>query len=395
MEHYRKGTEMLNDLIIYTPMYVTFFWAIVLLLTRKENNPAKFFLGIFMSIAFLVYLSHAVFFQQDLNTYQLFDPIYVFSSLAVYPLYYWYIKLLTVETSYKRTNLWYLLPAAAFSIATWFTYQLMSDEEKLIYIRDFLLEHSGSLQESITIKIQKLIFYGSRIVFAVQVVLFLIFGRKLVLRYNNRVANFYSNLESKTIFWVKYLLYSFVATAAMSITVNLIGRNYFIDSPLLLFAPSLVFSTLLFFIGLLGYMQNHTVADLVKDEESHPNIDQQKYNTGQLQIKLLGLFEEEKAYRKPELKITEVSQRLGTNRSYVSALINNEFNCSFNEFVNKYRITEAKKILDEDSSENFSLNYISEAVGFGSIGTFIRVFKTMEGTTPGMYREKNKTEVLK
>jgi AraC-like DNA-binding protein len=380
---------MIKDLIIYTPMYVTFFWAVVLLLTKKENNPAKFFLGFFMSVAFLVYLSHAVFFQQDLRTYQVFDPIYVFSSLAVYPLYYWYIKLLTIETEYKWADLWLLIPAAVFSVATLVTYQFMSEEEKLIYIREFLLHRSGTMPESTAIKIQKLIFYGSRIVFAVQVLLFLIYGRKLVLRYNERVANFYSNLESKTIFWVKYLLYSFVATSTMSIAANLIGRNYFTDSLVLLLIPSLIFSTLLFFIGLLGYMQNHTVVDLVKDEGTQPQVDQKKFNAEQLQNKLLELFEKEKAYRKSELKITEVSQLLGTNRSYVSALINNEFSCSFNEFVNKYRIAEAKRMIKEDSVENYSLNYIAESVGFGSVGTFIRVFKDMEGTTPGRYREAN------
>jgi len=267
----------------------------------------------------------------------------------------------------------------------------MSDEEKLIYIREFLLERSGSTSESVTIKIQKLIFFGIRIVFVVQVVLFLIFGRKLVLRYNKRVANFYSNLESKTIFWVKYLLYSFVATSTMSITVNLIGRNYFADSMMLLLIPSLIFSTLLFFIGLLGYMQNHTVVDLVKDEGTQPLVDLKKFNTSQLQNKLLELFEKEKAYRKPELKITEVSQLLGTNRSYVSALINNEFSCSFNEFVNKYRITEAKRMIKEDSNENYSLYYIAESVGFGSVGTFIRAFKDLEGVTPGKYRETKKS----
>ncbi len=383
---------MIKDLIIYTPMYVTFFWAIILLLTKKENNPAKFFLGIFMVVAFFVYLSHAVFFQQYLPAYQLFDPIYVFSTLAVYPLYYWYIKLLTIETEYKWRNLWLLFPAAIFSIATLVTYQFMSDEEKQIYIREFLLEHSGSLPESAAIKVQKLIFFGIRIVFVVQVVLFLIFGRKLVLRYNQRVANFYSNLESKTIIWVKYLLYSYVATSTMSIAVNLIGRNYFAESVILLLIPSVVFSTLLFFIGLLGYMQNHTVADLEKDENLNLIADQKKFNTDQLQVKLLELFEKEKAYRKPELKITEVSQILGTNRSYVSALINNGFNCSFNEFVNRYRINEAKKLMDKNSSEHFSLNYIAENVGFGSLGTFIRVFKATEGTTPGNYRENLKPE---
>ena len=380
---------MIEDLIIYTPMYVTFFWALVLLLSKKENNPAKFFLGIFMSIAFLVYLSHAIFFQQNIHIYQLFDPIYVFSSLAVYPLYYWYIKLLTVEISYKPTNLWYLLPAAVFSIATWVTYQFMSDEERQIYIREFLLDRSGSMPESVVIKIQKLIFNGSRIVFAVQVLLFLIYGRKLVLLYNKRVANFYSNLESKTIFWVKYLLYSYVATSSMSITVNLIGRNYFTESLILLLIPSIIFSTLLFFIGLLGYMQNHTVVDLVKDEGTQPLADLKKFNTSQLHNKLLVLFEKEKAYRKPELKITEVSQLLSTNRSYVSALINNEFSCSFNEFVNKYRIAEAKQMLANDVLKNYSLNYISETVGFGSLNTFIRVFKETEGITPGNFRIQN------
>jgi AraC-like DNA-binding protein len=384
---------MIKDLIIYTPMYVTFFWAVVLLLTKKENNPAKFFLGIFMCVAFLVYLSHAVFFQQDLRTYQLFDPIYVFSSLAVYPLYYWYIKLLTIKTEFKWADLWLLFPAAVFSVATLVTYQFMSEEEKLIYIQEFLLDRTGSMPKSIAIKIQKLIFYGSRIVFVVQVLLFLIYGRKLVLRYNKRVANFYSNLESKTIFWVKYLLYSFVATSIISIAANLIGRNYFADSIPLLLIPSLIFSTLLFFIGLLGYMQNHTVVDLVKDEGIQPQVDQKKFNAGQLQNKLLELFEKEKAYRKPELKITEVSQLLGTNRSYVSALINNEFSCSFNEFVNKYRMAEAKRMMKEDSIKNYSLNYIAESVGFGSVGTFIRVFKDMEGLTPGKYREAKKLSI--
>lgn len=381
---------MVKDLILYTPMYVTFFWAIVLLISRKENNPAPFFLGIFMSAAFLIYLSHALFFQQDIFVYRRFDPIYVFASLSVYPLYYWYIKLLTVETNYRWINIRMLFPALFFAFATWLLYLFMSEAEQLSYVRGFLLERSTIATETPLIKIQKFVFYTGRLVFAFQVIFFLIYGRKLVLRYNQRIANFYSNLESKTIVWVKFLLYSYVATSTMSIAFNLIGREIFLHSTVLLAIPSSIFSILLFFIGLLGYMQNHTVVDLVKDEVSQPAFDQKKLQTGQLKSKLVKLFENEKVYYKPELKITDVSQMLGTNRSYVSALINKEFNCSFNEFVNKYRIAEAKKILGDDSANNFSLNYIAENVGFGSLGTFIRVFKTMEGTTPGMFREKTK-----
>ncbi|SHF60022.1 Helix-turn-helix domain-containing protein [Mariniphaga anaerophila] len=376
-----------KDLIIYTPMYVTFFWALVLLITKRKNNPAKFFLGVFMSAAFLTYLSHAVFFQQNVFAYRIFDPLYVFASLSVYPLYYWYIKLLTVETKYHWINLRMLLPALIFSLATFLLYQLMTKEEQLTYVQGFLLERNGMIDETTLIKIQELFFYFGRLVFAIQVVFFLVLGRKLVLHYNKRIANFYSNLESKTIFWVNFLLYSFVATSSMSIAFNLIGREIFLDSPALLAIPSSIFSILLFFIGLLGYMQNHTVVDLEKDENGHLSADQTKYHADQLKPKLTDLFEKKKVYNNSELKITDISQLLGTNRSYVSALINNEFNCSFNEFVNKYRVEEAKKVLAKDINKSFSLNHVADTVGFGSVGTFIRVFKTMEGITPGMYRE--------
>jgi len=46
-------------------MYVTLFWAVILLLTKRKKNLAKYFLGVFMVAAFLVYLSHAVFFHGE------------------------------------------------------------------------------------------------------------------------------------------------------------------------------------------------------------------------------------------------------------------------------------------------------------------------------------------
>jgi len=111
-------------------------------------------------------------------------------------------------------------------------------------------------------------------------------------------------------------------------------------------------------------------------------------NNERLKENLLDLFKSQQLYKKTDLKITQVAARLNTNRTYVSNIINNEFLCSFSEFVNQYRIIEAKKILKEGSSKNFSLEHISELVGFGSLHTFIRVFKESEGITPGRYRDK-------
>lgn len=383
---------MFEDLIIYTPMYVTFFWILVLLSAKSKNNRAKKFLGFFMIAAFLVYLSHAFFFKKQLDGYLIFEPVYTLASLSVYPMYYWYIKLLTVDTEFKWGNIRLLIPAVSMALLSAMFYLLMEPTEKAEYLHGFLLGDKTLNSNSFVVQGQRVIYIVSRLIFACQVVYFLIKGRKLVVRYNNRIANFYSDLESKTIVWVNFLLYSFVITSLMSIVFNLIGRSAFLNSAVLLLIPSLIFSALLFFIGLQGYMQNHTVLDLVHDEKQLPEKNLKNYNQAQLKVKLMALFAEQKIYKQPDLKITQVSSALQTNRTYVSNLINQEFSCSFSEFVNEYRVIEAKNLLKEKSSINYSLNYVSETAGFGSLNSFIRVFKEHENTTPGRFREKYRIE---
>ena len=381
--------EMTEDLIIYTPMYVTFFWAVVLLISKKENNRAKFFLGIFMSVAFLLYLSHAIFFQNNVSAYLIFDPIYNFASLSVYPLYFWYIKLLTVETSYRWQNLHLLAPAFLISLFSFVLYQLMNENERMDYVLGFLLKSKTDFTNSTLILIQKYNYILGRVIFAVQVIIILYSGQKLVRNYNKHIANFYSNLESKSILWVNFILFSLVITSVVSIVFNVIGRSFFMGSKTLLIIPSIIFSVLLFFIGLQGYMQNHTVFDLEMDEQKEKDIVPKSYNSNRLNEKLTELFVKEAIYKNPDLKITHLSEKLHTNRTYISKHINTQYSCTFNDFVNRYRIEEAKKLLSDESSQNFSLNYICEKSGFGSMGTFMRVFREFEGITPGQYREKN------
>ena len=76
----------------------------------------------------------------------------------------------------------------------------------------------------------------------------------------------------------------------MGIVFNFIGRAIFLNSVYLLLIPSLIFSVLLFFIGLQGYMQNYTVQDLLQDENQQPDRNTKEYNQIQLKEKLLLLF---------------------------------------------------------------------------------------------------------
>ena len=381
---------MAEDLIIYTPMYVTFFWAVVLLITKRRENRAKHFLGVFMLMAFLLYFSHAVFFQQLESVCTFFDTIYIFAFLSVYPLYYWYIKLLSVETDYKLRNFRLFIPALVFTLISFVLYRLMSETERADYFIGYFIKSETEVTFTILMQLQKKNYLASKLIFAIQVIFFLYYGSRLVKNYHKKIENFYSNLESRSILWVNILLYSMVLTSLMSLVLNIIGRSFFMGSKTLLIFPSLIFSILLFLIGFLGYLQNNTVIDLEFDEEkNNNNLNSKNYNTAKLNEKLLKLFKDVAIYKNPDLKITQVSELLHTNRTYISKHINTEFSCTFSDFVNRYRVEEAKRLLTSESSKGYSLNYISEKAGFGSMGSFMRVFRGFEKITPGQYREKH------
>lgn len=377
---------MWTDLIIYTPMYVTAFWAVALFSTAGNKNLPKQILAFFMVLAFFLYFSHALYFQEQYRAYLIFDPVYMFCALSVYPMYYWYICMLTIDSSINLRRLWLFLPALILSLLYSGVYFLMSPEDRMNFLLTAIFKTEQHSLQGVLFVIQKVIYILSRVVFVIQIFVIVALGRKLVLRYNTRVENFYASYEKKTVQWVNLLLYSFLVTSLMSATFNVIGRSYFLENNLLV-VPSAIFSILLFFIGLQGHLQEYSVVDLVHDEEEVTGITMKEYNHGQLKERLLELFEKQEIFRKQDLKITQVSALLQTNRTYVSTLINSEFGFTFSDFVNSYRIAAARKLLSDSKQQNYSLNYVSEACGFGSVNSFIRIFREKEGITPGRYRD--------
>ena len=98
------------------------------------------------------------------------------------------------------------------------------------------------------------------------------------------------------------------------------------------------------------------------------------------------IIREKQYYRDSTLTLQKLAQLLGTNRQYMSNYINRERNTTFYEYVNEFRLEEAKIILDGEKSENQQpLEDIAVMVGFNSYSTFLRSFKKKYGKTPSKY----------
>jgi two-component system, response regulator YesN len=93
-------------------------------------------------------------------------------------------------------------------------------------------------------------------------------------------------------------------------------------------------------------------------------------------------------YRK-DLSLKEISQEIGLSLYYFSHIFKEEVGESFVTYLNRVRIREAKKLLQET---NLNIAEISYKVGYNDPNYFTRVFKEYTSMTPSDYRLVNRNE---
>ena len=101
---------------------------------------------------------------------------------------------------------------------------------------------------------------------------------------------------------------------------------------------------------------------------------------------ILRLLEVEAIHREPELKVADLARRLGSAEHKVSRAITHGLGeRNFNQLVNRHRIREACRLL-EDPGSTLTVLEISARAGFASLGPFNRAFKAATGVTPSAWR---------
>ena len=102
------------------------------------------------------------------------------------------------------------------------------------------------------------------------------------------------------------------------------------------------------------------------------------------------IMSEEKLYKNALLSIDSLAHKLGVKRHEVSGAINHCKKKSFNAFVNEYRIKEAVRLLSQEDTEAFSIDYFAFDAGFTDRTNFYRVFKKMTGLSPTEFKKNRK-----
>ena len=91
-------------------------------------------------------------------------------------------------------------------------------------------------------------------------------------------------------------------------------------------------------------------------------------------------------FKDSNLSLETMAEDLQINVNQLSKLFAQKIGIKYNDYLNMFRIRYAQQQM---KSTELNITEIAYESGFDSIRTFNRVFKNVNGMTPGEYRRKN------
>jgi AraC-like DNA-binding protein len=206
-------------------------------------------------------------------------------------------------------------------------------------------------------------------------------------RHDQRIREQFSNIDDKNLLWLSYSAVGFVGVWLLRLLGHLAGffGNVAWAEALSISAnaPAMV---LLGWMVVLGLGQDRLPVDESIDDSAVADPPK-PVNTDTVR-RLKDLMVRVKVYQDPDLNREGLADSLGISPRSLSSLVNGHFGMTFYEFVNGYRVREARERLADAANADLTIQRIFENAGFNSKSTFNTLFKQATGMTPSEYRQK-------
>jgi len=335
------------------------------------------FLGAFFAIVNLFQTAHTPLYGQVL-----WNPLHILMSLTLYPLLFTYIfGLLRPDSVGVRYLLLTFLPAAIFT-ALYFIFETLFGKLPLFTgyaeIRNYLgMPH-------LWIK-----FIAAGLSF-VMMCFFTLKAIGMLRRHKRNLESNFSYTEGSALRWMWWAIGIALFQWCVVLTIIMFEGNIGQLIGLFLFTlePIIITVFILRQKDLYGesVQKNDSIEEVIFDEKSN-GFDLSLKKREDLKTRLLLLLEKDEIFTNSELNSDKVSEMLGTNRTYLSQVINNDLNTNFYKLTNTYRLNKAVKMMRDPLHRDMRLSTIAEICGFKSLSAFSTFFKQEYGKTPTEWGE--------
>ncbi|MCG8331845.1 MAG: helix-turn-helix domain-containing protein [Chitinophagales bacterium] len=353
---------------------VGFFLSSFYLLRNKFNYDGYLFLYLALGV-----VSYEVFYKTLIHSQLIYDFLLLYSpkhffNLLIYPFFLFFIWTLS-RKAYKlsRTHFGLIIILVAYAIYPWVYGLTISFEDKknlldLFYqdTRPGPYNYWGNWQ---TLLQSTLIPIGFLTVIGYN---FFRYKGRLTNIQNKRLLNFIALII------VLYFLFYQFSNLFYLWGYQATGFSM-IEWPIDILFLSIII--LLFSIVTLSVNSGDSFFPPSKYQSS--SLDKNTYEA--ILTKVKKRIEEEQLFKNEKLTVAELAHKIDTNPKYLSQTLNDHMEISFADFLNKYRVEEAQKLLLDEEHKSLTIEAIGQMAGFKSKSSFFRAFKKFTSLTPNQY----------
>ena len=359
------------DIVHFITAFLLLFFSIFLLSLKKGKRLSNIILAVFLLSKALGIINYMIL-RFEIENPHIYFVLLPFAFLYGPSIYFYTRSLAFRDFAFKRIHVIHLVPLLLIAIYFTVIYHTQSMASKVKILTD--LRDSLPLQALIIIISLHILIFG-----------YLSASFHILLKYRRKLKLFYSATEKINLSWLNYVLIGYSVIWAIDVTSFLLGRlslpTFFLNAS----ANVLVF-----------IFANVIVLKGLKQPEIFNGIEEkQKYRYSRLTqpdkeryMKLLqSHMVDKKPYLDPSLTLNELSRNISISPRDLSQIINESLGINFFDFVNSYRVEEAKRFLMDSSNHNKNILEILFDAGFNTKSVFNRVFKKYTGMTPSEYKK--------
>ena len=315
-------------------------------------------------------------------------------TFLIAPLGYLYVRsVLFNEVAFKKMDFLHALPFLFFSL-NYLPFFASSTESKLAILNATLLDRNEAETTQLGL-LPESFFYVLR---PVQTLIYLLFQWALILQFNKafkvkeveqqvtvvtRWLKVYTLANSAILFSLIFviILYfwhqSLLEEGQMSQVPNyLLSFSFFVICTYLLVNPQVL-------NGLPFVKYKEEKSELLSDELVKVPFIHKNYTKEIAQLE--AYFTTSKAYLQPNLSISEVAVATQIPNRELSFLINSFYKQRFSDYLNDMRLAHFLNEVNATTLDQFTIEAIAVASGFGYKSSFYRAFKKKYGSTPTAY----------
>ncbi len=375
-----------HDIILLATIYQSLLFALMILLVpHKRHKSDVFLIGFLITQAFIplhILINYGdgfrlIALEASPNLYRIFETAYWLEG----PLLLWYTRSLVYrDYSISRIDIAFIIPAAAYLLWTWFEFYSLPHADKYAQLAGYEAV-DGSLTRHVSGFVREIL----RVAFSVMCLIDIRHCRQ-------QIRKRYSNVDDIDFGWLNFLVIGFLVVRVWAILVSVA----------LIISAHTAYTIDVEFMGLTG---NYTVFVLVSalifrslsQSSLFEGVEQVKANEpdterSEIDPMLVHNIEtqmhETKPYLANILTLEQLAKQMNMTPRALSNVINRHYKHNFFEFINHYRVEEAKLILADPQQKSKTMIEVMADCGFNSKATFNTFFKKIVGSTPSQYRAK-------